>query len=286
MALFDLTTPAAVSAWMGNSTSDNAAQLVPLISACSRAILSSLDRPRILPQTYTELYDVDPSTRRVTLRNFPVVSVAANGVQLGPAIIQPMNPLTGQPIAYPPNLGYGMGYGYALEPDRWGGAPPGESQDILLMGVVPYRRDEGLQVIYTAGYQTTDAYTVAAPYQIKALQPYGLWAIDSGVVYTNTGLALTLVNASPGLGQYSVNNGTYFFAAADAGAALSISYGFVPSDLAQACNEFVAQRLVAAGRVGVKSKSLAGQETISYDTSNMPAAVADMIRPYRRIHFG
>src|SRR5208283_2043184 len=137
-------------------------------------------------------------------------------------------PLTGQPITYPLTSGYGMGYGYALEPDRWGGAPPGEGQDLILEGVVPFRRAEGLQVTYLAGYQTTDAYTVVSPYNTKALQPYGAWAVDEGVVYTATGVALVKVAASPTTGQYSVNNGAYLFAAGDAGAALSITYGFVP----------------------------------------------------------
>ena len=48
---------------------------------------------------------------------------------------------------------------------------------------------------------------------------------------------------------------------------MSLSYGFVPQDLAQAATELAAERFRASERVGLRSKSLGGQETISYDLS-------------------
>ena len=52
---------------------------------------------------------------------------------------------------------------------------------------------------------------------------------------------------------------------ADAGAAVSLSYGYVPQDLAQAALELAAERFRAAEHIGVRSKSLGGQETIAFD---------------------
>ena len=50
------------------------------------------------------------------------------------------------------------------------------------------------------------------------------WTTDLGVVYSATGLPLTRVSSGPTVGQYSVAAGVYTFAAADASAAVLISY--------------------------------------------------------------
>jgi len=49
---------------------------------------------------------------------------------------------------------------------------------------------------------------------------------DWGVRYSATGLPLTKVSTAPVQGQYSVSAGVYTFAAADAGAAVLISYRY------------------------------------------------------------
>ena len=49
---------------------------------------------------------------------------------------------------------------------------------------------------------------------------------DWGVRYSATGLPLTRVSSAPVQGQYSVSSGTYTFAAADAGAAVLVSYRY------------------------------------------------------------
>ena len=48
---------------------------------------------------------------------------------------------------------------------------------------------------------------------------------------------------------------------------VSLSYGYVPQDIAQAALELAAERFRAAERIGLRSKSVGGQETIGYDTS-------------------
>ena len=89
----------------------------------------------------------------------------------------------------------------------------------------------------------------------------------------------------PGPGQYAVSAGVYSFAAADAGQALALSYGYVPQDLAQAALELAAERFRAAEHIGLRSKSIGGQETIAYDVSAIPAPVLAMLQPYKRVAF-
>ena len=122
-----------------------------------------------------------------------------------------------------------------------------------------------------------------APFQVTALAPYGPWASDLGVVYCATGAALSPVSLAPGAGQYTVTNGVYGFSVADAGAAVTIGYGYVPQDVAQAAIELAAERFRSAERIGLKSKSVGGLETISYDTSAISAPVLAMLQPYKRV---
>jgi len=50
--------------------------------------------------------------------------------------------------------------------------------------------------------------------------------LDLGVTYATTGLPLTRVASAPAVGQYSVSSGVYTFAAADASAAMKLSYTY------------------------------------------------------------
>lgn len=50
------------------------------------------------------------------------------------------------------------------------------------------------------------------------------WVEDEGVLYANTGLPFKRVASAPTIGQYSVAAGIYTFAAADASAAVLVSY--------------------------------------------------------------
>jgi hypothetical protein len=59
------------------------------------------------------------------------------------------------------------------------------------------------------------------------------WVEDQGVLYANTGLPLKRVASAPALGQYSVAAGVYTFAAADASAAVLISYTYTSAAVGQ-----------------------------------------------------
>lgn len=50
------------------------------------------------------------------------------------------------------------------------------------------------------------------------------WSEDLGVFYTSGGVQLTPQTSAPGLGQYSVNAGVYYFSSLDAGAGVNTYY--------------------------------------------------------------
>lgn len=271
MSSADLTTLAAVKAWLGlpAGAGPNDATISALVTAASRAIYAALGRPSLLPQAYSETLDLE--TQRVFLRHWPVTQV---------------NFVKWRGTAIPPdaNADLEASIGYALTPGD--AAPPGRPQAIDLYGAFYRPGRQSLVVSYSAGYavqgepQTVPA---AAPYALTSLQPYGPWASDGGVTYAATGAALAPVASAPAAGQYAVAGGVYSFAAADAGASVTIGYGYVPQDLAQAATELAAVRFRAAERIGLSSKSVGGQETISYDMSAIPAPILALIQPYRRV---
>ena len=61
------------------------------------------------------------------------------------------------------------------------------------------------------------------------MQPLGAWALDRGVSYASSGTPLTPVAGTPTTGQYSVSAGIYTFSPGDAGKAVLISYGYIPT---------------------------------------------------------
>ena len=65
----------------------------------------------------------------------------------------------------------------------------------------------------------------SAPYTVTVTNS-AQFVDDWGVRYSATGLPLVKVTSAPVQGQYSVSAGTYTFAAADAGAAVLISYRY------------------------------------------------------------
>lgn len=268
---YDLAILSGVKAWLDIAGSDDDQLLAQLITQISRAILNILDRPSILPTSYSETYD-GGNDSSIVLRNWPVngvVSCSVNGV--------------GIPAAPPLVAGAPFQVGYVL--DDTDVAPPGRMQRLSLRG---RRFALGLQnvaISYSAGYQVAAEIVTApvtAPFSVAALAPYGDWASDHGVAYAE-GAALAPVAANPSAGQYCVVNGVYTFAAADAGTSLSLTYGYVPADLAVACTDWVAERYAYRTRIGQQSKSLGGQETMAFIVKNVPDFVAFALQPYRRV---
>ena len=273
MSVYDLTTLANVKAWLGLPSPPGVsdATLAGLVTAASRSIYAALSRPAILPQAYTDTLDLE--TQRVYLANWPVgqvTSVVIDGLVLPPAV----------PAGAPPSLGW------LLRPGDV--APPGRPQALDIFGRWCVGGRQNLVVSYQAGYAVYDEGAIAplvAPYQIAVAAPFGPWAGDLGVVYASSGLALQKVVSAPAHGQYAVAAGFYRFNAGDAGAGLSLSYGFAPQDLVQAATELAAERFRGADHIGLNSKSLGGQETINYISSAMSAPVMALLAPYKRTAF-
>ena len=125
---------------------------------------------------------------------------------------------------------------------------------------------------YSAGYEILGeaaAVPSVAPYTYEAAAPYGAWSLDTGV----EGLA----------SSYSAVAGLYTFSPSDAGAAIALSYGYVPADLARAALEWVADRYASRGRIGQSAKTLGGQETTSFIVKAMPDVVSRLLQPYWRV---
>ena len=271
MSPFDLTNLAALKAWLGlpSAPGPNDATLTALITAASRSIYAWLSRPSLLPRSFDETIDLE--TSRITLRQWPVLqvsSVTCRGMSVRPDT----------------NADPETSFGYVLEPDD--GVPPGRPQALDLFGHDYPSGRQSLVVSYSAGYAVqgeTQTVPAASPAQLAAFSPYGPWGSDLGVIYAATGVPLTPISTPPGAGQYAVSAGTYTFSATDSGQSVSISYGYVPQDIAQAALELAAERFRASERIGLKSKSIGGQETIAYDTSATSAPIQAMLQPYKRV---
>jgi hypothetical protein len=267
MARGDLVSLAQLKAHLGVQSSADDILLASMISQISRAICTYLNRSFIWPRDVVDLFDGN-GRNRIQLRNWPVVTVTAvtiDGGRLAPSTD-------------------GHGVGWLLEPSD--DEPPGAMQMIMLRGGVFPRGWQNVGISYRAGYQVSnEAQTVprtGAP-RIAAWQPYGPYAIDCGVSYAS-GAALTPVVANPAQGQYTLDGfGDYIFAAADAGAAVLLNYGYVPADLASCALEWAADRYRYRERIGMASKSLGGQETAAFRITAMPEYVQQSLRSFVRI---
>jgi hypothetical protein len=294
----DLTTVAALKAWLAipatNTASDPA--LAQLVTAVSRMICAYLSRPSLLPRAYAERYD-GQGNHRILLRNWPVLSI--QNLMVWNQVIAPANP--------PPTGGAQSGY--LLSP--WNGAPPGSMQwlDIYSslyeswVDTTAYDRgQQSVSVDYTAGYAVqAEPATIPAVVppatepQVQPLAPFGPWASDLSVINASTG-APFLPGPDPApQGGYSVQAGLYSFNSADIGTPVLLSYGYVPAEISEACMELCAERWTYRQRIGIRSQSLAGQESISFGWpggsitnaggpgGSIPAYLQSMIDPYRAV---
>jgi len=266
----DLTTLAALKAWLGIGSTNDDVVLASLITNLSIAILSNLGRPQILPSTYTEVHD-GGGEQSILLRQWPACELLSLSVDDIPVTIAQNGYLPAR-------------RSLSAVLDRPDAAPPARMQRVsLLGGLIPH----GIQNVvasYRAGYEiTAEAATVPTtpPYAVTAAQPYGCWQLDGAVAYAN-GVSFTPAT-SPGPGTYNVESGVYTFSAIDAGANIVLRYGYIPSDLIRACQEWAAERYAYRARIGQSSKSLGGQETTSFIVKDIPDFVSRLLQPYRRV---
>ena len=247
----DLTTLADCKLWLGVASATDDGLIAALISAVSQAILADLGRPGILPSTWTETLDGNGGGV-LALRHWPITRLlgcAINDVALTGAV--------------------GEGRLVVEAPDC---APPGTMQVLVFRGGAFPRGAQNVTVTYRAGYEVTGEPAMVPttpPYAVTALAPYGAWRTDTGV----TGA----------VAPYTAAAGAYTFTSTDAGAAVTLSYGYIPADLARAACEWVADRYASRTRIGQSAKTLGGQETTSFIVKAMPDVVDRLLRPYRRV---
>ena len=275
MAASDLAVLADVKTWLSGSSgigSTDDALLARLITDVSGAIAAYLGRPSLTPRAFTERCDGNGRTR-LFLRRYPVLQVTA-------LLIDNVT----MPAATTPAAGAPYTRGYLLE--LWDGLPPGRPQALDVFHAFYPGGRQNVVVNYSAGYAVeSEAATVPAapgPYTVAVAAPFGPWASDAGVTYGN-GTALTAVAGNPAAGQYAVAGGVYTLAAADAGAGVLISYGFVPAAINNACIEWVAERYRYRTRVGQSAQTVQGQQTASYSLKDIPDFVRASLDPYRSV---
>ena len=163
----DLVQLADLKSWLDIQSSDEDALLGRLITQVSRAVLTHIDRPMVLPASYVETRDGD-GTSALVLREWPVAQVTSCAVN-GSAIASAAALAPGGALAS----------GFVLEPPQV--APPGTMQKLALRGMCFLPGVQNVAIAYRAGYQVsgeTALIPFGAPYEIVAQAPYGDWASD------------------------------------------------------------------------------------------------------------
>lgn len=266
----DLTTLAAAKQWAGITSSDSDVLIARLITQASRSICNVTDRPFFLPTTISEVLDGSGS-HAVDPQRFPVLSLTSLSIN-------------GEAITEAPALVFNTAPQPGWVLDAWDGTIPGNAQRVTLRGRHFQRGQRNIALTYIAGYQVRgEAQTIPATgaATIIADQPLGRMGADGGVTLAD-GTALTKVTGVPATGQYAVDlaSATYTFAIADAGQAVLLTYGFIPADIENACIELVGERFKYMDRMGIASKALGGQETVSFSLKSMPDYVRDTLANY------
>ena len=260
----ELTTLARTKTYLGNVAGTNAdAVLTQLIAQMSGQITSYCSRSfaRVV-NTAARLNG--NGGQRLYMPNTPLISVVS--LSIGNV-----------PVAASTD---GVEYGYQYDTTM-----------LYLFGYVFYRGLRNVLVSYVAGYAgEQNSYVPAAPGPYTVTPTTGdtdgrdgavLATADRGVVYTATGAALVAVGSAPTVGQYSFSGGVYTFAAADAGAQVTMSYDYVPGAVEMACIEMVGAELKRRDNLGIQSRSMQN-ENISYSDKSMSAAVKSMLAPYNK----
>jgi hypothetical protein len=275
MAASDLAVLADVKAWLSGSSgigSTDDTLLARLITDVSGAIAAYLGRASLTPRAFTERLDGNGKAR-IYLRHYPVLQMSSLAID---NVAVPAVPL--------PAAGAPFGKGYLLE--AWDGLPPGRPLALDLFHMLFRQGRQNVAVAYNAGYavegESAAVPAAPGPYTVTVAAPFGPWANDAGVSYSND-TVLTAVAGTPAGGQYNVSAGVYTFAAADAGANVLISYGFIPASINNACIEWVAERYRYRTRIGQSAQTVSGQMTAAYSLKDMPDFVRAALDPYRAV---
>ena len=257
MAQGDLSTLTAVKLWIGVTGTTSDVLLGRLVTAASGFVRGYLSRPYLGSTLITERYNGTGSDT-LLLRHGPVTSIVS--------ILYDGKTVTAAATGNPPSGGYLLD-------------PAFETIGVVNLTDDVFSRDRlNVQVTYWAGYlAAAEAHTAAASVQAALT-----WLTDAGVTYAN-GTALAAVLGVPTVGQYAVSAGVYAFAAADVGKAVLISYGTVPVELEDAVIEIVGEAYKRLDRIGITTKTLAGQEIVSFSGLAIGTKIALGLSRFKRV---
>lgn len=265
MSAGNLTTLASVKEYL-NIASDNTEAdnlLSRMIKSASAFILNYLNRETLALTEFKEIYDGYGNTFMV-LRHTPVYEV------------QDMA-FSGVPVRKAQGNGFDSPFsdGWVLEPEY----TLYSAQRINLYGRVFPRARGTVAVRYKAGFVRTDRFIVPdGPHGITT--PF-LWLSDEGVKGED-GTVFVKVDEEPSLGQYTVSDeGVYTFNENDEDAVVFITYSFVPADIEMVACEMVGEQYKYKDRIGYVSKSLGGQETVTFSQKAMTAYNRELLASYK-----
>ncbi len=278
-----LTTLAAVKDWLdipelnqdGTPDTTSDALLTRLIVAASQYALNYMSRDSFAALDYTYNFRGNGKNYQL-LRNWPIISVASVGV-FGNAI----------QAATSTNLGNWTN-GFRI------GNQQGAPQSIDLYGWL-FCYLAPCQITYRAGYELVQETVIEEdpstdPVAINAL-PFtptagGQWILDEGVVIDGDAAAKVPYDLETTLaaGEYMVSEwGRYIFSIADIGKTAAILYSFCPMDVSQAVTELIGAWFRRKDRIGLLSKTLGGQETVTFSLKDLTDTVKDTFDWYASV---
>lgn len=260
-----LTTLQSAKDWLEITNDDSDTAIVRLIDAASRFLFGYLGRDSFL--TKERVYDFKGAGNGIMLPHWPVLSVNSLGIS-GTAIM----PAVARPFGAP-SSGYRI---VPVTPDPMG--PVEINVAGYLFGGAP-----GV-IEYTTGYQTAEINKLVAVDGVIAVSTTsgGQWIGDLGVTLDN--VPAVPVKADPQQGEYSVSDwGLYTFNIADADRISEISFNYAPWDVAFAVTQMVGEWWKKKERIGVLSKTLGGQETITFSQQDITDGIRGMLSAYQRV---
>lgn len=261
----NLTTLAAVKTYLGIATTTQDQFISSLIPRASDQVQRYCAQ-EFPSKSYAGYRLSGTGTDRIVLPGPPLLSVSA--VQIGSTVVtaspdgmtQPGYAFQGNTLQLLPGL-YGDSVGY-------GGVTR------FVKGV------NNVMVSWIGGYQESETAFVPTGNTV-APSTGGTPAVSVGVTYTGNGVALAQVGSAPAAGQFAFNAGVYSFSSADYNKQVTMTYYYVPAAVEQAAIEMVGLKLKQRDNLGIRSKSLAG-ENITYEDKGITPAVASMLMPYVR----
>lgn len=281
----DLTTLASCKSYLGFTNANSDAVLARLITAESKTFLALTNRSTFAPTTKNVILD-GTGTDILMLTEFPLIDVASinvDGVDIPRASTTP--PTAGVGYYFDPDGRITLVGGAFVSVGGYSGGGWGGSGGFWFT-----RARKNVFITYTFGFPAIpvnlELHTIPAspgPYTVAVSQP---WLSDAGVKFFIGGAALTQVFSAPTVsGTYYVdpNTGLYYFASADQGLQVQISYTIlgVPEDVQQCVNAMVGYVYGNRGSVGVQIETISGAASANR-LQDYPKFIMQTIYYYRR----